>query len=74
MVGPRAQRIYEEKKAKGEIPIKPIPDGVNCDIDRAPVPTERPAKASDLLIGTLALLPATLSAVRKARESFKKPA
>ena len=26
VVGPRAQRLYEEKRAKGEIPIKPIPD------------------------------------------------
>ena len=25
VVGPRAQRLYEEKKAKGEMPIKPIP-------------------------------------------------
>jgi membrane protein len=34
VVGARAQRLYEEKRAKGEIPIKPIPDGVNCEIDR----------------------------------------
>jgi membrane protein len=74
VVGPRAQRVYEEKKARGEIPIKPIPDGVNCDIDRAPAVTQTPAKPSDLLIGTLALMPAALSAARKARDSFKKPA
>ena len=41
VVGPRAQRLYEEKKAKGELPIKPIPEGVNCDIDRAPVAERR---------------------------------
>ena len=25
VVGPRAQRLYEEKRAKGEMPIPPIP-------------------------------------------------
>ena len=34
VVGRRAQRVYAEKRSKGEIPIKPIPDVVNCDIDR----------------------------------------
>lgn len=38
VVGPRAQRLYEEKKAKGEIPTKPFPDDGNCDLDRAPAP------------------------------------
>ena len=47
---------------------------MNCDIDRAPAPTRRPAKPSDLLIGTLALAPAAVSAARKARDSFKKSA
>lgn len=74
VVGPRAQRLYEEKKAKGEMAIKPIPDGMNCDIDRAPVPSDRPTKPSDLIIGTLALMPAALSAAKKARDSFKKSA
>ena len=36
VIGPRAQRLYEEKRAKGEMPIPPIPEGMNCDIDRAP--------------------------------------
>ena len=45
VVGPRAQRLYEEKKAKGEIPIKPIPEAVNCDIDRAPAAERRAGEA-----------------------------
>ncbi len=27
------ERHYEERKAKGEIPIEPFPEGVNCDIE-----------------------------------------
>src|SRR5436190_17981414 len=38
VIGPRAQRLYEEKKAKGELPIPAFPEGVNCDIDRSPAP------------------------------------
>src|SRR3954452_11090303 len=46
VVGPRAERIYEEKRAKGEIPIKPMPEGINCDIDRAPAAEPAAAKPS----------------------------
>jgi membrane protein len=73
-IGPRAQRIYEEKRAKGEIPIKPMPDDVNCDIDR-PSSVEPPkTRPSDLLIGTIALLPAALAAGKKVRDELKKSA
>ena len=75
VVGPRAQRLYEEKKAKGEMPIKPMPDGVNCDIDRAPMAPPRGArKPSDLIIGTLALASTALVAAKKVRDEFKKGA
>ena len=33
VVGARAQRLYDEKRAKGELPVPPIPEGMNCDID-----------------------------------------
>ena len=71
VVGTRAQRLYEEKRAKGEIPIKPMPEGVNCDIDRAPEPPAA-VKPSDLLIGTIALAPAALLAAKKVRDELKK--
>jgi membrane protein len=73
-IGPRAQRIYEEKRAKGEIPIKPMPEAINCDIDR-PSSVEPPkTRPSDLLIGTIALLPAALAAGKKVRDELKKSA
>jgi len=78
IVGPRAQRIYEEKRAKGEIPIKPMPEGVNCDIDRKPAAPlgseDAPAKPSDLIIGAAALAPAAALAAKKIRDDMKKSA
>lgn len=72
-IGPRAQRLYEEKKAKGEIPIKPLPEGVNCDIDHSPAPGRADVKVSDLIIGALALAPAALVAAKHVRDEIKKP-
>ena len=74
VVGARAQRLYEEKRARGEIPVKPLPEGVNCDIDRAPAPQQAPARPSDLIIGAIALAPAALLAARKVRDEMKKTA
>ena len=70
VVGPRAQRLYEEKRAKGELPIPPIPEGVNCDIDRAPAARPAP-RPSDLIISTIALAPAALMAAKKLRDLKK---
>ena len=74
VVGARAQRIYEEKRAKGEIPVKPLPATVNCDIDRSPAPERREPTTSDLIIGTIALAPAALLAAKKVRDEVKKTA
>ena len=74
VIGARAQRLYEEKRANGEIPIKPIPDDVNCEIDRAPAQPRPEPKASDLLIGTIALAPAAIVAAKKVRDEMKKSA
>jgi membrane protein len=74
VIGARAQRLYEEKRAKGEIPIKPIPDDVNCEIDRAPAKPRPEPKPSDLLIGTIALAPAAIVAAKKVRDEIKKSA
>ena len=74
VVGARAQRLYEEKRAKGEIPVKPIPANENCDIDRAPVPEVHETKPSDIIIGTIALAPAALAAAKKVRDEIKKSA
>ena len=74
VVGPRAQRLYEEKRAKGEIPIKPLPDGVNCDIDRPQSVERTPMRPSDLIIGAVALAPAAVLTAKKVRDEVKKSA
>lgn len=76
-IGPAAQREYEERRERGEIPARPFPEGVNCDIDK-PVPQaeqHRRLRASDVLIGTAALLPVAVKirrAVKKTGETSKK--
>jgi membrane protein len=74
VVGARAQRLYEEKRAKGELPVKPLAADVNCDIDRAAAPAAKPARPSDLLIGTIALAPTAILAAKKVHEEWKKSA
>jgi membrane protein len=70
-IGPLAQRHYEERKAKGEIPIEPFPEGVNCDIESGRTNADRRVRASDLLIGTAALLPAALKVGREVKKQFE---
>ncbi|HET7699129.1 MAG TPA: YihY/virulence factor BrkB family protein [Vicinamibacterales bacterium] len=72
VVGARAQRIYEEKRAKGELPTKPLPDDVNCDIDRPASAEEPPVRPSDLIIGAIALAPAAVLAAKKVRDELKQ--
>lgn len=74
VVGVRAQRLYEEKRAKGEIPITPIPAGANCDLERAAPPERKEPTASDLLIGTIVIVPAAILAAKKVRDEMKKSA
>jgi membrane protein len=72
VVGPRAQRLYEEKRAKGEIPVKPMPEGVNCDVDRPSEPEHVEPRPSELLIGAIALVPAALTVAKKVKDDLKK--
>jgi|SRR5215471_5923082 len=44
VVGARAERIYDEKRARREIPIRPFPEDVNCDVDLPLRPPSRPRK------------------------------
>lgn len=69
-IGPLAEQEYEEKRAKGEIPVRPFPDDVNCDIDRAPARQEPAVRASEILIGTVALLPAALKIARDVKKQI----
>jgi membrane protein len=73
-IGTRAQQLYEEKRARGEVPIRPMPDAVNCDLDR-PASVEHPEpKPSELLIGTIALIPTAVVVAKKIRDEMKKSA
>ena len=41
-IGAVAEREYEEKMAKGELPDRAFPEGVNCDLDRKPTSSRTP--------------------------------
>lgn len=69
-IGALAERAYEEKKAKGQIAVRPYPDGVNCDIDRKPAAEEHLVRLSDLLIGTAALVPVALKIGRDVKNQI----
>ena len=50
---------------------RPMPEGVNCDIDRKPAVEPAPAKTSDLIIGAMVLAPAAFVAAKKVRDEVK---
>jgi membrane protein len=73
MIGPMAQRDYDERKAKGEIPIRPFPDDANCDLDRPGPPREKPGRRpSDLLLGAAIVLPMALKLGTRLRSKLSE--
>ena len=73
-IGAMAERDYEEQRAKGEIPVRPFPEGVNCDIEFGAKPEDRSVRASDLLIGAAALLPAAVKIGRDVKKQLSDDA
>ena len=70
-IGPAAERAYEERRARGELDVPPYPDDINCDVDR-PKPKPKKVRASDLLIGTAALLPAAWKIGREVKKRIEE--
>jgi membrane protein len=61
-IGPMAEREYQQRLAKGEIPETMFAEGVNCDIDRAPKPPRQDGlRPSELLVGAAVLIPAAVA-------------
>ena len=68
-IGAVAQRDDEERQARGEIPVAPFPDDVNCDVDRETLRDGRHGiRASDLIIGAAILAPAAVTMAKGIRE------
>ena len=62
-LGSAAQREFEERRERGELPVVPIPDDVNCDLDARPTaPALRP---SEVLIAAAVVLPVAINAARE---------
>jgi membrane protein len=69
-IGALAEEAYEAKKASGDDPSLPFRLGENCDLDARPQRRESRVRASELLIGTVALLPAALKIGRDAKRKL----
>jgi membrane protein len=67
-LGIAAEKAFRERQARGELPVAPFPDDLNCDLDRrANARSSNGLRASDVLIGAAALLPAALRIGREVR-------
>jgi membrane protein len=74
-IGRAAQRAYEERRARGEIDVPLFSDDVNCDVDRPKrQPEPERVRTSDLLIGTVLLLPAALKIGREMKKRIERAA
>jgi membrane protein len=74
VIGAMAQREYEARLAKGEIPVRPFPDDVNCDLDRRPLAAdEQGVRPSELLIGAAVLLPVAVKLTKKLTRKASNP-
>lgn len=72
-IGIAAQRAYDERRAKGEVPSSTFPDDVNCDVDR---PARKPAgmRPSEILVGAAALIPVALKIGRDVKKKTEDEA
>jgi membrane protein len=68
-IGVAAERDYQERKAKGELPVPPLPDDVNCDLDRAAPKPQPTMKPSDLIIGAAVLAPVAVKIAKEIRDT-----
>ena len=71
-IGAAAERHYEQRRASGEIPIAPFPEGVNCDIESGGKQQDRSVRPSDILIGAAALLPAAIKIGRDVKKQLEE--
>ena len=69
-IGAAAERHFKEKQERGEVDVPMLPDNVNCDLDQAP-PRKPQPRASDLLIGAAALVPAVLLVGREVAQALE---
>ncbi len=64
------EKVAGEKK-KGQLPVPPIPDDENCDLDRRlPHAEQSGVRASDIIIGTAALIPVALKIGQEIRDKI----
>jgi membrane protein len=69
--GRAARRHAAMQKEKGETPVQPFPDDVNCDLDAA-LESPRELRPSEALIAAALLMPAAIAAGREVVKSVRE--
>jgi len=70
-IGAMAEEDYAKRKARGEIPVRVFPEGINCDIDHAPAGQNGKVRPSELIIGAAALLPVAIKLGRDVKTQLE---
>ena len=71
-IGVLAERAFTERMAKGQVPVTPFPDDVNCDVEPVAPREEGGVRPSDLIVGTAALLPAAIKIAKEIRQKLER--
>ena len=69
--GRAARRHAAQQKEKGETPVQPFPDHVNCDLD-AELDAPRELRPSEALLAAALLMPAAIAAGREVVKSVRE--
>jgi len=70
-IGRAAQKYAEKQKAEGQLPVQPLPDNVNCDLDEES-DAPRTLRPSEAMIAAALMLPAAISVGREVLTSVRE--
>ena len=70
-IGRAARRYAAKQKALGQLPVQPLPDDVNCDLEQE-LEAPRTLRPSEAMIAAALMLPAAISIGREVVKSVRE--
>ena len=70
-IGKAARKYAEKQKAAGQLPVQPLPDHVNCDLDEE-LDAPRTLRPSEAMIAAALMLPAAISVGREVARAARE--
>jgi len=70
-IGRAARKYAAKQKAKGELPVQPLPDTINCDLDQE-FESPRTLRPSEAMIAAALLLPGAIAVGREVVKSVRE--